>query len=178
MELGEFIFTACETISFRNGPDVFCQTGYFEKFPQVAVRFSEYRPNQHFADPLPMPSVAIYDGEKAIDKSPKDETKRFKHTIQYVLETYLNEIYNRSRVPLQTHDDDFPILFEDSRIKVYQNGSGEIFVENKRNKKATVRISSDGGSYLRITAHDGTMTPGSINGLSAIYVLPGKVKID
>lgn len=66
----------------------------------------------------------------------------------------------------------FPRLFEDSALIVYTNGSGEIFVKNKRDEKSTIRITPDRDG-LNVTAHDGVLTPWAVNGLPA-FVVRGK----
>lgn len=61
--------------------------------------------------------------------------------------------------------DQFPILFEDGRVRVYKNPTNEIFVEDIRSG-ATMRINSyphlDGG--LQFTT-DGRVEPVQVNGM-------------
>lgn len=66
-------------------------------------------------------------------------------------------------------------LYEDQAIVVFDNGSGEIFVQLKLHKKATVRISPC-YNHFKITCNNGTLIPTSLNGLSCVAALPGKVK--
>lgn len=66
-------------------------------------------------------------------------------------------------------------LYEDHCITVYTNGSGEIFVSPKNAKKATIRV-SPAQQDLKITCAEGSLIPGSLNGLSCFIALPGKVK--
>jgi len=68
---------------------------------------------------------------------------------------------------------DFPILFEDRTTLVYTNGSGEIFIENKRGKNSTIRITPDQDGFS-VTAYGSQLTPWAIRGLSAILVQPGR----
>ncbi len=66
-----------------------------------------------------------------------------------------------------------PTVYEDSRVRVFHNCSGEIFVENKETG-INIRISQDNKSLV-VTTHDGFMTPWSVNGLSA-FVVRGRKK--
>jgi hypothetical protein len=68
---------------------------------------------------------------------------------------------------------DLPVLYDDGVTLVYQNHCGEIFVENKRNRNSTLRVSPYGDGFT-ITAHSGQLVPWSVNGLSAILVRPVK----
>ncbi len=63
----------------------------------------------------------------------------------------------------------FPSLYEDGRIRVFTNGSGEIFVQDKAEYGETMRISP---AYrgLIVTCQGGLMTPTSKNGLDAFRV--------
>lgn len=63
----------------------------------------------------------------------------------------------------------FPLLFEDSNLIVYTNGSGEIFVKNKRDEGSTIRITPDRDGF-HVTAHDGVLTPWAVGGLPAFLV--------
>jgi hypothetical protein len=63
----------------------------------------------------------------------------------------------------------FPILFEDSTLVVYTNGSGEIFVERKSDDKVTIRVTPDHND-LTVTAAQARLTPWSVNGLPAFRV--------
>jgi hypothetical protein len=62
-------------------------------------------------------------------------------------------------------------IFEDIRLIVETNGSGEIFVTNKDDKLSQIRIGPEGAGRLLVTASfTGQLVPWSINGLSAILV--------
>lgn len=67
------------------------------------------------------------------------------------------------------------VIYENQHIKVTVNSSDEVFVENKQNKDSTIRIGSYGRGRLQITCHNGTIIPGSVNGLSACFVYPGRI---
>lgn len=62
----------------------------------------------------------------------------------------------------------FPILYEDLNLLVFTNGSGEVFVKNKRGLSAEIRISSERDG-LCITSGE-LITPWLKNGGSAIFV--------
>jgi hypothetical protein len=59
-------------------------------------------------------------------------------------------------------------LYNDGRLRVFTNGSGEIFVKHLQDDKATVRISP--GRILHITAHSCEWMPSSFGGLGGFYV--------
>ncbi|MBX4198224.1 hypothetical protein KW782_02705 [Candidatus Parcubacteria bacterium] len=65
------------------------------------------------------------------------------------------------------------VIFEDELLLVRSSSSGEIFVTNKVDGRTEMRIGHRGAD-LTITCHDGTLVPGEINGVSAIYVRGGK----
>lgn len=65
-------------------------------------------------------------------------------------------------------------IYENASIEVFRNTSGEIFVKLKRYPAATIRISNQ-YDHLRVTCHDGTLTPGAINGLAAFFAHPGRI---
>lgn len=64
------------------------------------------------------------------------------------------------------YQEEFPVLYEDGNCIIYKNSSGEIFVEPKTSKSATIRISCD-SRQTTVTCAGGILTPTSINGLSA-----------
>ena len=65
--------------------------------------------------------------------------------------------------------ENFPILFQDGRLQVYKNPSGEIFVEDMRDKGVEIRISL-GQDGLTVTSQTGALTPWATNGLPAFLV--------
>jgi len=72
-----------------------------------------------------------------------------------------------------TRGEDFPILYEDHQILVYNNPSGEIFVEKKGENIAAIRISPDSDGLV-VTSQSANFTPWSVNGLPAFLVRGGK----
>lgn len=65
--------------------------------------------------------------------------------------------------------DQFPILFEDGRVRVYKNQTNEVFVEDVQSG-ATMRINSYGhGEGLQFTAV-GDVRPTVINGIVGWHV--------
>lgn len=62
-------------------------------------------------------------------------------------------------------------LYNDGTLRVYTNGSGEIFVQERQYNNATIRI-SPARRGMSITCHDGELVPSSINGLPAILAMP------
>lgn len=68
-------------------------------------------------------------------------------------------------------------IFENANIEIFLNTSDEVFVRLKRYPAATIRI-SDCQDCLRVTCHDGTLTPGVINGLAAFFAHPGRILLD
>lgn len=70
------------------------------------------------------------------------------------------------------NDEQFPVLFENDKIRVFKNPSDEIFVETKDFEHSVqMRVSTQRHSLL-VTAGNGNgiMTPSSINGLPAFVV--------
>ena len=65
-------------------------------------------------------------------------------------------------------------VFESDRILVFHNNSGEVFVRNKFNNKAEIRIGDYADSLLITVQGWSQMTPQGWNGLSAI-VVSGKI---
>lgn len=66
-------------------------------------------------------------------------------------------------------------VFRTSSIRVYHNGSGEVFVELIRNPNVCLRISDDYDS-LTVTCHNGNLRPWAINGLEAFRATAPKPK--
>ena len=65
--------------------------------------------------------------------------------------------------------DQFPVLFEDGRVRVYKNPTNEVFVEDIRSG-ATMRISSHGhGEGLQFTVN-GRVDPIQVNGMIGWHV--------
>lgn len=60
-------------------------------------------------------------------------------------------------------DSPFPVHFKEGNLKVFSNGSGEVFVENT-NTGVYMRI-NDNKKGLEFTAQQDLVTPFSINGL-------------
>lgn len=60
-------------------------------------------------------------------------------------------------------------LYNDSVVKVEENGCGEIFVSLVSKPGTRIRVTPR-INRLEITAHDGVFTPWSINGLPAFVV--------
>ena len=67
--------------------------------------------------------------------------------------------------------DQFPVLFEDGRVRVYKNPTNEVFVEDIRSG-ATMRINSYGhGDGIEFTAN-GRVEPIQVNGMIGWRVSP------
>jgi len=68
-------------------------------------------------------------------------------------------------------------LFENTDLLVETNGSGEIFIRNKKDPRATIRVGvgENNQQELDITAHDATLTPWAYRGLPAIRVKGGRL---
>jgi len=65
------------------------------------------------------------------------------------------------------------VIFEDLKIKVEENGNGEIFVSRTKDKNIKIRITPLHG--LTITSASGLLVAGpSINGCATIIVMPRK----
>ncbi|MFH1404696.1 MAG: hypothetical protein ABIH21_01200 [Patescibacteria group bacterium] len=67
--------------------------------------------------------------------------------------------------------ENFPILFEDSRLRVYKNPDNEIFVEDIRSG-ATMRISSTSPRGGLTFTTDGRVEPIQVNNLIGWHVSP------
>jgi hypothetical protein len=70
------------------------------------------------------------------------------------------------------------VLFINSEIEVCKNDSGEIFIKNIKYPKSQLRIIPQYNGSINITCYSGTLIPTSVNQLSAIRAVPGKVKWD
>lgn len=73
------------------------------------------------------------------------------------------------------NDIQFPILFENTKVKVFNNPSGEIFVLLKINN-IQIRI-SDHRDFLIVTAGNGNgrLEPSLVGGLPAFRILPERL---
>ena len=58
-------------------------------------------------------------------------------------------------------------IYENSTILVEVNASGEVFITNQTNTLAQLRVGTYRRQELVVTAHDTSLIPWSINGLSA-----------
>jgi hypothetical protein len=65
------------------------------------------------------------------------------------------------------------IIYEDYKIVVEENGSGEIIVTNKLSdfKHNYVRISPNSDGSIGVTAHNSVFKPTSFNGLGGFLVM-------
>jgi hypothetical protein len=64
---------------------------------------------------------------------------------------------------------DFPVLYEDNRILVFENGSGEIFIEEKVSRQ-TLRITPDFPT-LKITSATSYLIPSIYNSCPCIGMI-------
>ena len=64
---------------------------------------------------------------------------------------------NSARRFLDATTKQLPVYYEDGTLLVYSNGSGEIFIKNKRGGSAKIRVTPHGGE-LRISASEGRFT--------------------
>jgi hypothetical protein len=64
-------------------------------------------------------------------------------------------------------------LYEDSSIKVYENGSGEIFITCKRGYNHTIRVTPRYDTLHISASSNSHLIPTSDNGVSAFTLVKG-----
>ncbi len=68
-------------------------------------------------------------------------------------------------------------VFETEYLIAYHNGSGELFIMNKNDRRTEIRVGPEGKSQLSITAHDGSFRPAEFAGLGGFVVRGGRISV-
>ena len=68
------------------------------------------------------------------------------------------------------------IVFENHEIAVRENGSSEIFIAHKTEKRSEIRTTPVGNAF-KVTCHNGTLIPSSSNGMPCFRAIPGKIEV-
>ena len=65
-------------------------------------------------------------------------------------------------------------VYEDGKVRINKNPSGEIFVANKQDGDVALRIGTSRGR-MKVTCYDGVFIPSSMNGLPGFVVQKGRI---